>query len=402
MQSLKEKYRFFITFTCASAFFKSLMAPFWVLYFNKIGLSYEQIAFLVIVNHLSTLVFEIPTGAVADSYGRKLSVGISLIIGAIVPLGIYFSESYLLLLLLHVLAGLGATFMSGAFDAWFADSLLASDANLDLTKYWGNLISANYCGSTIGFLMGSALVHLHFFREIWLIEGVGILFIFFYTFLKGQEDRDNKNSEKKNYAILLKKVTKGSTFLFRHKYLMSIVLGSCCFFFSSGIISLLWQPYFNKLGIPMAWFGPILTITMIISIFAPRYVNVMVRYFKRVRTALAINSFACFVSLFAMVFVNRYAFGPYIIYTALYSLHTPILMSYINKLIPSDERATIISTYNLLISATTIFCTYLFGYLSTYFSLVATLLISVCAVLFSALIFSFSNGRKSNEASENK
>ncbi len=402
MQDLKKNLRFFLLLVCASGFFKSLMAPFWIVYFNKIGFTYEQIASFVIVNHLSTLVFEIPTGVVADIYGRKLSVIISLLLGAIVPFGIYFSKSYLILLFLHLLAGIGATFTSGAFDAWFVDSLLLINKDLDLTKYWGRLTSFNYFGNTLGFLMGSALVYFRLFKEVWLIEGGGMLFIFLYTILRGQEKKLSKIHEKNNYLVFLKKILNGSTYLFKHKYLLFVVLGSCSFFFSSGIVSLLWQPYFHTLGMPLTWFGPILAITMVVSIFVPRYVDVIVRYLKKAIIFLIMSSVVCSIFLFAMLFTNKYAFIPYIVYTAIYSTHTPLIMAHLNEFIPSSERATIISAYNLSISLATVICTYLFGFLSSRFNLTSALLLATATAFLSAGFFFYPLDKGLYEDVQNK
>jgi len=51
-----------------------ILIPFEIVYFRSIGLSSTQIGFLIALWPLASLLFEIPTGAVADLYGRKFSV----------------------------------------------------------------------------------------------------------------------------------------------------------------------------------------------------------------------------------------------------------------------------------------------------------------------------------------
>jgi len=50
-----------------------VMIPFEVLYFLGIGFNLFQVGLITSAALLSTFIFEIPTGAVADLYGRKVS-----------------------------------------------------------------------------------------------------------------------------------------------------------------------------------------------------------------------------------------------------------------------------------------------------------------------------------------
>ncbi len=76
----------------------------------------------------TTFIFEVPTGVVADSYGRKRSIVIGLILmGAAYLLEGSFAI-YLTVLLAQFLYGLGFTFYSGANDAWLADEIGPSAA----------------------------------------------------------------------------------------------------------------------------------------------------------------------------------------------------------------------------------------------------------------------------------
>lgn len=89
----------------------------------------------------SVLVFEVPTGAVADRFGRKRSVILGdLVQGAAVaavPLAALSPDAWRLPLLgaLFVLHGFGETLVSGAEDAWVCDNLEA-EGRSDLAARW--------------------------------------------------------------------------------------------------------------------------------------------------------------------------------------------------------------------------------------------------------------------------
>ncbi|MBI4721945.1 MAG: MFS transporter [Candidatus Stahlbacteria bacterium] len=398
MRNACGNLKFFLAVETSSAFFTSLMAPFWVIYFRSvIGLSFEQISLLIIGNHAASMLLEIPTGAIADLWGRKTSVSISLAIGAFASIGIYFSGHFLLLLVFFILSGIGATFKSGAFEAWLADSLMASDSNVDLTKIWGKLSSFGYLASMLGFLIGSSLVHFGFLREIWLVEGAGIFLIFILVMVRGREIHKQSSSNKVTFSEYWQKVKNGSCYLFKRKFLIFAVGGSFFFYFSSGIISLLWQPYFKDLGIPIDWFGPILAAIMAQGIFIPRYSHLITKKLKGNLNTLGMVSVGCAVSLFLMRELHNFTLIFYFIYMGIYCLESPVFMGFINRFLPSEERATILSTYSLIISISTIICTYLFGFFSTQYGFSAALSLSILSVIVSAAFLMVSKKQEKKE-----
>lgn len=89
----------------------------------NVGLNPLQLVLVGTVLEISCFLAEVPTGIVADLYSRRLSViigslliGFGFIIGGSLPVfgGILLSQ---------VIWGIGATFHSGASDAWLADEL---------------------------------------------------------------------------------------------------------------------------------------------------------------------------------------------------------------------------------------------------------------------------------------
>jgi len=87
-----------------------------------------KLVFLGVVLEGTIFLFEIPTGVVADSYSRKWSTIVGLLLIGVA----YFLEGsapiYGRVLLAHFIYGLGFTFFSGANDAWLADEVGADNA----------------------------------------------------------------------------------------------------------------------------------------------------------------------------------------------------------------------------------------------------------------------------------
>ena len=95
---------------------------------QTVGLNPLQMVLVGTVLEVTVLLFEVPTGAVADVYSRRLSVLIGL---ALVGCGFLLEGSIPLfwaVLGAQVLWGIGYTFLSGALQAWLADEIGAEAA----------------------------------------------------------------------------------------------------------------------------------------------------------------------------------------------------------------------------------------------------------------------------------
>lgn len=88
-----------------------------------VGLNPLELVLLGTVLEGTTLVFELPTGFVADAVGRRISIIIGFVLSgaAFVTLGLV--EAFPLVVATQVIWGLGFTFVSGAQEAWLTDEV---------------------------------------------------------------------------------------------------------------------------------------------------------------------------------------------------------------------------------------------------------------------------------------
>jgi DHA3 family tetracycline resistance protein-like MFS transporter len=94
----------------------------WAVYLvQEVGVNPLQLVLLGTVSEIAIFVFEVPTGVVADTYSRRLSIivgmilaGASVILFGLVPI-------YWVIVVAAILRGIAGTFMSGAWEAWITD-----------------------------------------------------------------------------------------------------------------------------------------------------------------------------------------------------------------------------------------------------------------------------------------
>jgi len=105
-----------------------------VYYIRGAGLTPLQLAVVGSALAGAKFIFEIPTGVVADSYSRRLSI----IIGVLLTGGAYLLVSFFpyfsLIIVAQLLWGLGNAFTSGATTAWIADELGTTDVTPILVR----------------------------------------------------------------------------------------------------------------------------------------------------------------------------------------------------------------------------------------------------------------------------
>ncbi len=105
-----------------------------VYYIRGAGLSPFQLAVVGSALAGAKFIFEIPTGVVADSYSRRLSIimGVLLTGSAYLLVGVF--PHFLLIIVAQLIWGLGHAFTSGATTAWIADELGTMDVTPILVR----------------------------------------------------------------------------------------------------------------------------------------------------------------------------------------------------------------------------------------------------------------------------
>src|SRR4051812_5056868 len=130
-------------------------------------------------------VFELPTGMVADTYGRRtsflLGVGTQLV-GNLLYVGMwYWKAPFWGWAIASVLLGLGYTFFSGALEAWLVDSLKHAgyDGELDPIFALSQIIGG--AGMLVGAVAGGYIAQLTSFGVPYLVRAALQLLSFVFA-----------------------------------------------------------------------------------------------------------------------------------------------------------------------------------------------------------------------------
>lgn len=101
------------------------IGPIYALFLIERGLDLFQASMVLATFLVTAFLFEVPTGAVADVFGRKVSFLLSCVVRA-GAFGLYsFADSFAEFLFAEFIDAIGTTLATGALDAWAVDGMRA-------------------------------------------------------------------------------------------------------------------------------------------------------------------------------------------------------------------------------------------------------------------------------------
>ena len=144
----------------ASSLFSTLsLSGAWVAILSSRGFSLAQIGAAETVFHLVSLIFEIPSGALADVVGRKKTLLISCVMRIIANIAMIASNNFALVCVSIAFSALHYNCMSGSDDALAYDSLKSAGEESSFERYASNqLVIYRVCDGLSTLTAGLALV----------------------------------------------------------------------------------------------------------------------------------------------------------------------------------------------------------------------------------------------------
>lgn len=132
--------------------------PFILLIFRSYGLSFLQIGALYSIRDVAVNILEIPTGVIADTFGRRRSMVAAFLSYIASFLMFYFMENFIFLALAMVLFAFGEAFRSGTHKALILEYLNIQGISDLKVAYYGLTRSASQLGSAVNALVAAGLV----------------------------------------------------------------------------------------------------------------------------------------------------------------------------------------------------------------------------------------------------
>lgn len=321
-----------------------LVMPIIVLFYQENGLSITQVMILQAFASLIIVGTEIPSGYFADSFGRKYALLIGSIFSFLGTLIYAVSFNFWGFLFAELFISLGMGFISGADSALLYDSL-AGIKKVELYKSIQGKLSAfaNFSegiASILGGFLALTSLRTPFFAE------ATIVFSSIFIALSLHEPRQYIAKIPENQGRKIWHTVK--YVLMDHKRIRNLMWYGA--FVSTATLTFVWfaQPYWKSLGIPLVLFG---ILWAILQFIVGYFSFISHKIEKKIGRDKLLVYFVLLLTLgYASIgFVQSiWVIGFIVIFYAVRGVQEPLLKAYINELVPSQTRATILSVKSFL------------------------------------------------------
>jgi len=374
---------------------QGLLVPVLIIFYRKNGITLFEIGLISSIFEISMLMFEIPTGYVADIFGRKLSVVCSFACFTIAGLTFAIYGTLTGFILASIVQGIGYTFISGALQAWAVAIIKSNRQESSIQNVFTSGTQSRIAGFLIGSISGGCM-GLAKMNVVWMIYiGINIGAIF-YALAKMKEQHCDESSESEDARpeTGIKKMFK-TAFANSSDHFMTIIIllfAACIFYeFSMSPISEYWTVFFAEdLHMPESVFGWVIAVSSILSIVIIDPVN---NFFQtRISNAGALVMIS--ILLMAGIFLFGVSFNPimaivvYIIYKILTGVYEPIRDTFVNAHIQDKYRATMLSVYNMAGSAGEVISGVGIGWVAQKFGIRASFFASSLSIILVIIAFS--------------
>ena len=133
--------------------------PFFILFCLEKNFSYAEIGLLISIREISIFFLEIPTGAIADTFGRKKAMIFSFSAYIVSFLCYYYSNNFMSMTIASVLFALGEAFRTGTHKAMIFSWLKHSNRENEKTQIYGYTRSWSKYGSAVSIPIASLIVY---------------------------------------------------------------------------------------------------------------------------------------------------------------------------------------------------------------------------------------------------
>ncbi len=320
--------------------------PVFALFYRDAGVSLEQFAWLQGLWSLTIIVFEVPSGMLADTIGRRTTLRLAGFLAVLEMIIFAVSTDVVGFAVNRILSGFNESLASGADSALLYDSLKARGREGEYKKWLG---AAQFYGLTLGSLSTMAGSYLYTWGiryPIWVTAGCMALAAVVSLFFKEPTASIHRFTWRDETRLLkdsIKDLTSSRSLLYLVALIVVVDTGARIVLVHNSL-------YYEELLIPVVWFGAVgVGVRLITSVVSKNAYGIdrKLGFFRSSLVMIALMT-AGFWGMAVMIPYYGIAFVP-VVTSGMYFL-TLTVEGEINRRIPSERRATVLSLKNMAVN----------------------------------------------------
>jgi len=303
------------------------------------GLSLSQILIIQSAYSIAVVLFEFPSGLLADNYSRKNLYSLSKLFLIIMFLIVLFSNQFYLIFAAWFCYGIAAALDSGTLDAYIINQLKLAHREAELRKFLALSNRLEIVGLLLGSSLGGILYHfiginIYVLGNVFLVASTLISFFFFKETTKSESLQDS-------HVMVLKKQITDSFKELRKQPRLSLIL---IFDFLTQIFFQthfqLWQSFFLSKGIDSQYFPFFYIAFQVITLFS---YSINIDGIKKYAGVLKFSPLIVFLPLTFFLGKIEIFLTAYFIFVFVFYVIEFILNYQFNKMVSVENISSLIS-----------------------------------------------------------
>lgn len=335
----------------------------WVILLADRGFSLVEIGIFESIFHLTSFSFEIPSGMIADIFGKRrcmIASGIALTASAFFML---IGNTYFNIILAMIFSALGYSFASGAREALVYDTLKAENQTDNYLEFISNDSAIYRLFKAIATLMAGYTRKIGYISAYFIdiiLSSISTFFAFRLKEIKKPLISKPLLSDIKN-AFITTALNSFNFLLRNHQASFIIIINALCGVFAV-LLSFFLQPYLTENGVDGIYLGIALFIISLGGAFGSKCAVLTSKIsYPKVLILSVISITLCFLMIFTKLPLIMIICG---FITSFFDDIIEIRSNTtLNEMIPEDERATLISVNSFTYSVFMIIMSPVIGWL---------------------------------------
>lgn len=352
----------------AYGFLKNLrfFEPYLLYYLTIIsGLTLFQVGLLFSVREIIIYLFEIPSGVIADRYGKKTELVICFVFYIASFVLFYLATEYYMFIIAMALFGFGEAFRSGTHKAMIMQYLDKNNVVSSKSKIYGQTRSMSLLGSmTMSIISIIFIIWLPEVRMLFLLSIIPyildlLLIISYPKYMNDSVSKDFHMKEflKENYRsikyaltdkpvrkLLLEASSYQAGFKSIKDYIQPIIIS-----ISMGVILFTGFSLDDNLKI---YIGIIYAVIYLVSSFASKNAHVIVKKFDNKKTINAMWLFSGIIMIVLSFFLGNIfvVFAIFLIFYIFLNIRRPLMVELVGEAADPSRRASVLSVESQMTS----------------------------------------------------
>jgi MFS family permease len=333
-------------FTAQALLSLILWVPIWVVFLQGKGVALTQIGVLEGFAWLLTAFLEVPTGAIADRWGRKASIALGGMLYALAMFLILAEALSPAFLLGYALWNSSMAFVSGADTALLYDTLKADGREDQAARQSGRYAAIQQGSQGVAAVIGAAIATVDITLCFTLCGVAALIATGLVVTMKEPPHVDEDGAARLGYWKNLQ--TAVGIAARRPVVRALLLLYATILTLPLVVYYVLLQPYAVGVGLPIATLGIVVAGVQLTSVVASWLAYRATRYVALTTiTAIGVGLLILTQGLLGAV-PSIPSIGLVLLVALVPALLGPLLLARLNELIPSAQRATILSLSALM------------------------------------------------------